>query len=229
MNAMTQLRSFAVRLFIVSPFFIFAALVWVSLLSDINSTDNFGLHYKILLAAYPILKIVNGVILYSFSILLIALFVSILIAFNSLFQKRIRAKWLKAALRPLFILIAIFFTASLLIYTPPDGYLVLIFFAVLAAFFTQLHRFSLEIHELTDLRFIFLPISLASLAMTLIFFLAAAWLVVFWTDSSKLDQPWLSVPTLIFMLVSALVMGITTGLTALELKRSFPVWRQKSE
>jgi hypothetical protein len=228
MEAITKLQRFSVRLFTVSPFYTIAAVIWVSLLSDINSSDNFGVHYKALLAGYPILMIVNGIMLFSFSILLIAIFISMLFALNSLIQKTLRFRWLRAIVPPLFVLIAIIFTASLLLYTPPDHYLVLIFFAVLAFFFTQLHRYSVETHEINDLRFIFVPTALASLAMTILFFLAMAWLVIFLTDSASASQPWLSITTLFFMLATVLIMGITTGLAALELVRSFPFWRTKN-
>lgn len=229
MDATQQLRSFTVRLFVVSPFFLFASLIWISLLSDMSSNGNFGLHYKSLLAAYPILRAVTMLIMYSFSIMIIATFISILLAFNAIYQIRDHARWLKTALPILLAIITIVYSVALLIYTPPDGYIVLIFFVVLAALYTQLHRFSEYAHNLKDLRLIFLPASLASLAMTLIFVLVIVWLAFFWTDSNSLSQPWLNFSTLIFMLVSALVMGITTLLSTLELVRSFSVWRTKTD
>lgn len=224
MDALNQLRRLTVTIFNVSPFYLIACVIWVSLLGDYGGTGNFATHYKSLLAAYPFLGIASRLFIYGFSLLLAVIFISMLLVFYAILQNGTRARWLKPALPTLFIIAAAAFIALVFLYTPPDVYIVMIFLVILTVMYTQLGRFNrLEISRLF-LRRLSIPTALAGLLMLAEFLLALAWLVIFAIDSGRLAQPWLAQSTLIFMIVSTLVMGLTTYWTSFELLRSLPIF-----
>lgn len=225
MDPLKRIRNVAVTLLSVSPFFILASLIWVSLLADLGSTDTFATHYKVLLATYPVLSTVSGSLVYSFSVLVISIFVCVLFAAYEILRKSIRAQWIKTIVTSIIILVGIGYPALILLHTPPDGYYILIFLALLAYMYTQLRKYSELNFDLGFLRWIFLPTSIAIIAMVVIVAAALIWLLTFWHDSSSFGQPWLSGTTLLFMIVTSIVMAVTTTLTVLKLARSLPTLR----
>ncbi len=192
----------------VTPFFLFASLVWIGLLNFSSGEDNFSQHYKNLLDAMPLLKILSQVLIYSFTGLMLSSFASMLLALNLIFQSIMRARWLKTMLPPLLIIIGLLFGLTALSHTPPDIYTILIFFAVLAFLFTQLYKFSSLTLDFGIARWLFIITALAYLAMLLMFLPALAWLAIFLINSNSQAQPWLNLTTILFMLGSLLTMGI---------------------
>lgn len=222
MDPLKHLRNVPVTLFIVSPFFILASFIWVSLLADLGNTDTFTTHYKALLASYPILSTVSRSLLYSFSILIIAIFLCILLAAHEILRKSTRKPWIKNFITTFIILLGVGYPLLILLHTPPDGYYILIFLAVLAYMFTQLRKYSEINYDLSFLRWIFFPTAIAIISMDVMLATALVWLVTFWSNSSSLSQPWLNGTTLIFMIITSIVMAVATLLTVLDLVRSIP-------
>ena len=222
MDEINQLRKYSVRLLVVSPFYLIASLIWVSLLGDFGGTGNFVLHYKSLLGTYPVLGVATSIFLNGFSLLVIAIYISMMLVFYSLIQEGVRFKWLKSMLPYLFVIIAAIYIYSVLLYVPPDGYIVMIFFVFLAAVYTQLSRFNRQAIDRGYLRQLAIPSALANLVMLVLLAIAITWLAVFTINSSSLAQPWLAQSTLFFIIVSTLFMAIASLLTTIEFTHCLP-------
>ena len=226
MDPLKPLRKVAVTLFSVSPFFVLASLIWVSLLADLGSTDTFATHYRALLAASPVLLIVSHSLVYSFSILVIAIYAGILLVAHELLRRSVKPFWLKNFITSIFLLLGISYPALILLHTPPDGYYILIFMALLAFMFTQIRKYADFSFKASFIRWVFYSMVIAIAAMVVMLAAALVWLLTFW--QSSISQPWLSAITLTFMIITSIVMAVTTGLTVVDLARSFPFLRENS-